>query len=182
MVILPQLKKVKMTTDQNRIVTFRYEMFIHHEDGTQTQQVAESKPLTVMFGKGNLLEPFEKQLTGLKENDTFDFMLKSADTFGPHQDHAVQEFDKNEMLKDTEYEDLEIEKDMYLPMETEEGTPFNGKVVDVDGDKITLDFNHPLAGKDLHFRGQIISIREATPEELETGKHAPEANKKTDMQ
>lgn len=182
MVFLPQLKKVKMTIKDKRIVTFRYEMFIHHEDGTQTQQVEESKPLTVMFGRGNLLEPFEEKLVGLKENDTFDFMLKSADTFGPHQSHAVQDFDKKELLEGTEYEDLEIEQDMYLPMETEDGTPFNGKVVDIKGDEITLDFNHPLAGKDLHFRGEIISVREPTPEELQAGKHLPKANKKTGKQ
>lgn len=175
-VLLQELEKAKIMTDYNPIVTFRYEMFIHHEDGTQTRQVEESKPLTVMFGRGNLLEPFEKKLIGLKENDTFDFMLKSTDTFGPHQSHAVQDFDKKEMLEGTDYGDMEIEKDMYLPMETEEGTPFNGKVVDIQGDKITLDFNHPLAGKDLHFRGEIISVREPTPEELQAGKHLPNTN------
>lgn len=171
-----------MTIDKNRVVTFRYEMLILHEDGSQTQQVEESKPLTVMFGKGNLLEPFENQLFGIKENDTFDFTLKSGDTFGPHHSHAVQELNKKEMLQGTEYEDFEIEKDMYLPMETEDGTPFNGKVLDIEGDKITLDFNHPLAGKDLRFRGEIISVREATAEELEAGKHLPQANKKTGKQ
>ena len=168
-----------MNISKDSIVTFRYEMLIVEEDGSQHVQVGNSKPLTVMFGRGNLLEPFEKQLFGLSEYDKFDFTLKSRDTFGPHLGHAVQEFSKNDILESSEFEDFEIEEDMYLPMETEEGTPFNGKVVKLEGDKITLDFNHPLAGKDLIFRGKIDEVREATEEEITAGKHISSASGKT---
>lgn len=168
--------------DKDSVVTFRYEMLIVEEDGSQHLQVENSKPLTVMFGRGNLLEPFEKQLFGLKEKDAFDFTLKSENTFGPHLQHAVQEFSKDEILEGSEFEDIEIEEGIYLPMETEEGTPFNGKVVKLDDERITLDFNHPLAGKDLIFRGEISKVRAATDEELQLGKHLPATNRKKDKQ
>lgn len=168
---------MKITKDS--VVTFRYEMLIVEEDGSEHVQVEDSKPLTVLFGRGNLLEPFEAGLFGLRDNDAFDFTLESKDTFGPHLGHAIQEFSKNEILDGSEYEDIEFEEGMYLPMETEEGTPFNGKVVKLEGDRITLDFNHPLAGKDLIFRGKIDAVREATAEELQAGKHLPKTNGKT---
>ncbi len=179
MIFLPQLKNVKMKIDKNSVVTFSYEMLIVEEDGSQRIQVEDSKPLTVLFGRGNLLEPFEKQLFGLSANTNFDFTLKSEDTFGPHLDHAVQEFSKKDILEGSDFEDFEIEEDMYLPMETEEGTPFNGKVMKLDGDNITLDFNHPLAGKDLIFRGSVQFVREATEAEIKAGKYLPPANGKT---
>lgn len=168
-----------MKIDKNSIVTFRYEMLIVDEDGSQHVQVENSKPLTVMFGRGNLLEPFEKQLFGMRAGDAFDFTLKSEDSYGPHLEHAVQQFSKKGILDESEFEDIEIEEDMYLPMETEDGTPFNGKVVNLDGDNITLDFNHPLAGKDLIFRGKVDSVREATGEELSIGKYISPTNGKT---
>jgi FKBP-type peptidyl-prolyl cis-trans isomerase SlyD len=178
-IFLPGLKNVKMIIAKDSVVTFRYEMLIVEENGTERVQVENSKPLTVLFGRGNLLEPFEARLFGLKDNDAFDFILKSEDTFGPHLEHAVQEFSKTEILEDSDFEDMELEVDMYLPMETEDGTPFNGKVVSLDGDRITLDFNHPLAGKDLIFRGKIDAVREATGEELAAGKHISGSNGKT---
>lgn len=171
-----------MKISKDSVVSFSYEMLIVEEDGSQHVQVEDSKPLTVMIGRGNLLEPFEKQLFGLADNETFDFRLKSEDTFGPHLDHAVQEFSRHEILKESEFEDIEIEEGIYLPMETEDGTPFNGKVVKFDDERITLDFNHPLAGKDLIFRGKIKKVRGATDEELQLGKHLPAANGKTNKQ
>ncbi|MFP4470482.1 MAG: peptidylprolyl isomerase, partial [Bacteroidales bacterium] len=63
----------------------------------------------------------------------------------------------------------ELQPGNFLPMETESGTPFNGKILEVTDDKVTLDFNHPLAGKDLLFKGKIHGIREATHFEIESG-------------
>lgn len=171
-----------MTIGKNSIVKFSYEMIIIHEDGSRTQQVEESKPMTVMFGRGNLLEPFEMNLFGHKADDRFSFTLLSEDTYGPHKPEAVQTFDRNEILRNTEFEDMEIEEDMFLPMQTDDGIPFNGRVVSISEDQIILDFNHPLAGKNLFFKGKIISVREPTPEELKAGKYIRPSNKKTGKQ
>jgi FKBP-type peptidyl-prolyl cis-trans isomerase SlyD len=55
-------------------------------------------------------------------------------------------------------------------METEVGLPFNGKIINIDENSVTLDFNHPLAGKDLLFNGEIQDVRDATPDEIASGK------------
>lgn len=155
-----------MKIDRNSVVTFSYEMTIINEEGVQTQQVEKSKPLTVLIGRGKLLEPFENGLYGLADNDKFDFTLKSENTYGPHKPEAVHSFDKKEILEGNDLNEEEIEPGIYLPMETEEGIPFNGQIVEILDDRIVLDFNHPLAGKDLNFKGLIEKVRAATDEEL----------------
>ncbi len=56
-------------------------------------------------------------------------------------------------------------------MMTADGYRINGLVTKVTDDKVTLDFNHPLAGKDVRFKGKIITVRDATPEELQPQHH-----------
>jgi FKBP-type peptidyl-prolyl cis-trans isomerase SlyD len=56
-----------------------------------------------------------------------------------------------------------------VPMQDNQGNPLNGKVISVDENQVILDFNHPLAGSNLHFTGRIVAVREATPQELEHG-------------
>ncbi len=168
-----------MKIDKNCVVTFSYELTIINEDGIRTQQVEKSKPLTVLFGRGKLLEPFEKGLYGLSDNDSFDFTLYSENTYGPHKPGAVQAFDKKEILEGTELNEDDIEPGIYLPMETEERVPFNGQIMEISNDQIVLDFNHPLAGKDLNFKGSISNVRAASDEELKTGDFAITGNQKT---
>lgn len=161
-----------MKIAKNSVVTFRYEMIILEEDGTRTQQVEKSRPLTVLFGRGNLLEPFEKHLYGLQKDDDFDFTLKYQDTYGPYKPEGVQEFEKSEIIDGIDLKEEDLEPGITLPMETEDGTPFNGQILEISDQKIVLDFNHPLAGRDLIFRGNIQEVREATEEELQRGKNA----------
>ena len=56
-----------------------------------------------------------------------------------------------------------------IPMQNDDGQKFNGVVVEVKEESVTVDFNHPLAGDDLHFAGNIMEVREATKEEVEHG-------------
>jgi FKBP-type peptidyl-prolyl cis-trans isomerase SlyD len=56
-----------------------------------------------------------------------------------------------------------------VPMMDSEGRRLNGKVIAIEGDAVKMDFNHPMAGNDLHFKGQIMEVREATEEELSHG-------------
>jgi FKBP-type peptidyl-prolyl cis-trans isomerase SlyD len=56
-----------------------------------------------------------------------------------------------------------------IPMSDSEGNHMHGKIVEVDSENVKMDFNHPLAGTDLHFQGEILDIREATEDELAHG-------------
>lgn len=62
----------------------------------------------------------------------------------------------------------------FVPMQDNEGNPLEGKIVEVNSEHVKMDFNHPLAGKTLHFTGKIVDLRDATEDELNHGHvHGP---------
>jgi FKBP-type peptidyl-prolyl cis-trans isomerase SlyD len=61
-----------------------------------------------------------------------------------------------------------------LPMQDQDGNPMDGRVLEIGAETVKMDFNHPLAGEELHFKGEILEVREATAEELDHGHvHGP---------
>lgn len=148
-----------MVVDKDTKVTFTFEMKLGNAKGEQIQQVEKTKPMTVVMGHGNLFEPFEQQLMGLKAGDDFEFVLRSAETYGPYRPEAVHQYNRHTLLTDNELTQEDIEEGMYLPMETPEGLEFSGLVTGITTDTITVDFNHPLAGKDLFYKGTVIKVR-----------------------
>ena len=116
-----------------------------------------------------MLPKFEENLNGLKAGDNFEFQLTCEDAYGPASEDAVVELPKNIFEVDGSIEEGLLEEGNVIPMQNNEGHKFNGVVVEVNDDMVTMDFNHPLAGDDLHFTGKIIDIREATPEEVDDG-------------
>lgn len=159
-----------MVVEKNRVVTFVYELKLQNVDGESIQQVEKSKPMKIVAGHGALLEPFEKRLLGLKKCDRFDFILLSQETFGPYRPKATIRLQKSVFLEDGGLQSADLEVGNFVPMETEEGLPFNGKIIEVDEETVVVDFNHPLAGKDLHFSGEILDVREASDKEIIEGK------------
>jgi FKBP-type peptidyl-prolyl cis-trans isomerase SlyD len=150
-----------MVIDKNTKVTFTFEMKIGNADGEQIQQFEKSAPMTVVIGQGDLLEPFEQQLMGLKAGDDFEFVLLYANTYGPYREEAVHRYDRTTLITNNDLDEDDIEEGMYIPIETPEGLEFSGLVAEITPNTITVDFNHPLAGKDLFFKGTIIEVRES---------------------
>jgi len=158
-----------MIVENNKVVTFTYELILENSDGVTIQQVEKTKPMIIIIGKGALLEPFEQRLSGLKKGDNFAFTLLCDETFGPYKEKAIAKFEKSVFTEESELDTTELVLGNFIPMETEDGIPFNGKILKMDENTVTVDFNHPLAGKDLKFKGEIIDVRDATMEEMTTG-------------
>ena len=158
-----------MIAERNKVVSFSYELRLQNTEGESVQQVSKSKPLRIVFGRGNLLEHFEKKIEGLQKGDAFEFILRSENSYGAYNEKAIAEFDKSVFLDEAEMEEELLVVGDYIPMETETGLPFNGKIMEVADEKVKMDFNHPLAGQDLYFKGEILDIREASNSEIETG-------------
>jgi len=158
-----------MIVEKNKVVSFSYELKLKNTEGESVQQVSKSKPLRIVFGRGNLLEHFESKIQGLQKGDNFEFILRSKDSYGAHNEKAVTEFDKSVFLEEAEMDEALLVVGDYIPMETETGLPFNGKILEISDEKVKMDFNHPLAGQDLYFKGEILEIRESTNSEIETG-------------
>ena len=155
-----------MIVKKNKVVSLSYELKVK---GETVENVGAETPLQFLFGSGNLLPKFEQNLDGLKIQDNFDFKLVSEDAYGTVSKDAIVDVP----LKAFEVEG-KIDHDMLkvgnnVPMLDQSGNRLNGQVIQVDSETITMDFNHPLAGDNLHFNGKVVEIREATSDELEHG-------------
>ena len=158
-----------MKIDKNKVVGVHYQLEV---DGEKLD-ASKNDPLVYMHGQGMMIPGFEKQLEGLKEGDKYDFMVSAAEGYGEYNNEAVVDLDKSIFLMDGSMSP-DVFPGAQLRMTNEEGHPMMGVVQEIKEDAVKMDFNHQLAGKDLHFTGQIDSVREATEEEIKHGHvHGP---------
>lgn len=131
-------------------------------------QTDAQDPEKIIFGvTPGMIRPLEKAIEGLEAGGEFDVTVKAAEAFGPHDPDQVASLEKDVFAVDGKFDSEMVKKGAVLPMMTSDGYRINGLVVDVTDDEVEMDFNHPLAGKDVRFKGSIITVREATPEELQ---------------
>ncbi len=98
----------------------------------------------------------------------FDFAIESEDGYGEYTDDRKVQIPKNIFEVPGAPADL-LEVGRTVPMQDNNGNPLFGVVLGVDNDQVLMDFNHPLAGQKLFFKGEIVDVREATDEELAHG-------------
>ena len=131
-------------------------------------QTDAQDPEKIIFGvTPGMIRPLEKAIEGLDPGGEFDVTVKAAEAFGPHDPDQVACLEKDVFAVDGKFDAEMVKKGAVLPMMTSDGYRINGLVVDVTDDEVEMDFNHPLAGKDVRFKGSIITVRDATPEELQ---------------
>lgn len=131
------------------------------------EEIAADKPHEFLFGYDLMLPDFEKSLKGLQAGDPFDFQIPADAAYGPIDPYAI--FD---LPIDTFEEDGKIDYEMVkvgnsFPMNDDEGNRHIGKIIKVMKASVTMDFNHPLAGKNLNFSGRVVSVRKAKPKDYE---------------
>ena len=158
-----------MTISNDKVVTLVYQLRVDNKEGDIVETVEKEKPFVFLYGAGLMLPKFEENLNGLKAGDDFEFTLKCEDAYGLATEEAVMELPKNIFEVEGKIEDGLLAEGNVIPMQNNEGNKFNGVVVEVKDETVTMDFNHPLAGDDLHFTGNIIEVRDASKEEIEHG-------------
>jgi FKBP-type peptidyl-prolyl cis-trans isomerase SlyD len=136
------------------------------------ESVEENKPMYFLVGHSGLPEKFEEELEGKIAGDIFKFSLKAKDSFGDvHEEDImnlpIEDFKDEKGLLDKTV----IQVGRLIPMTDESGHHVRGRILEIDEVKgyIKMDFNHPLAGKDLHFEGKIVLVRDASKEEIDHG-------------
>jgi FKBP-type peptidyl-prolyl cis-trans isomerase SlyD len=146
---------------ENKIVTLQYN--VKDSDGTLIDSSEANDPLVYMHGAHNIITGLENALLGKASGDSFDVVIEPLDAYGEHNPELVQ------VVPKSAFEGVEqIEPGMVFTADTPNG-PMQLTVTAMEGDDVTIDPNHPLAGKTLHFTGSISDIRDATEEELEHG-------------
>ncbi|MCJ8163541.1 FKBP-type peptidyl-prolyl cis-trans isomerase [Pontibacter sp. E15-1] len=160
-----------MKIDKDKVVTLTYELRILDESGEQSliETANEEQPMVFIYGMSGLPEQFEDNLGTLNSGDNFDFKLNTEDGYGEYNAEAVVDLPKNVFEVEGSVPDNMLEEGNYIPMADSEGNQLQGRVVEVTEDTVKMDFNHPLAGKELFFKGKVENVREATQEELDHG-------------
>lgn len=152
--------------EDNTIVELSYELREDGPYGHLLEVMSENWPLKFYFGAGIMLPAFENQLRGLREGDFFSFTIPAHDAYGHIRPDLIKEINLSE-LPDSEYfPDRRFEVGDFVQFQSDHSkTPMTGMVTEVLPNSIVVDFNHSMAGKDLHFSGRILFIRNPSAEE-----------------
>ncbi|WP_345952629.1 peptidylprolyl isomerase [Mucilaginibacter sp. PAMB04168] len=163
-----------MKIESQHVVSLTYDLYVNQEDGSEAlvESATQEQPLTFLYGAGQMLPRFEENLSTLSTGDSFDFKLSAEDAYGEYNDEAVANLPK-EMFDGTDMPEVGA----VLPLQDNQGNRFQGQVVSVVEDSVIVDLNHPMAGQELHFKGEIINVRPANAEELSHGHaHGPDGH------
>lgn len=123
------------------------------DDGTVFDTSAEREPLEFTLGEGTVIPGFEKAVTGMKPSETKSFKILAADAYGSYRQEMVLDVDRDQFPAD-----LQPEVGQRLQVGQGEGDSIVVTVAEVTEEKVTLDANHPLAGKDLIFEVKLVEI------------------------
>lgn len=126
------------------------------EDGSQIDSNFDGEPVTFVVGDGNLLPGFEEVLFGLQAGDEGSFVIPPEKGFGIHNPDNVQEFARTEFP-----EDVQLAEGLVLSFADAQQNELPGVVADFNENSVTVDFNHPLAGRDIAFNVRIIDVNPA---------------------
>jgi len=158
-----------MTIENNAVVSVNYTL-TEKTSGTKVEQTSKEHPFVFIFGNGGLLEDFETNLKGKKVGDTFDFFIEHSRGYGKRDDqHVVMIPIEAFQAEDGTFDQENVKVDVTLPMVDNDGNRLYGKVLEITAEHVKMDFNHPLAGTDLHFVGEVLDVRKATADEIAHG-------------
>lgn len=152
-----------------KYVELGYDLYEVTPDGEKlVHQTDVTDPEKIVFGvTRGMIRPLEEAIDGLEAGGEFDVTVKADEAFGPWDPEQIVTLDKYIFEVDGKFDSDTIKPGAALPMMTQDGYKITGIVTEVTDDKVKMDFNHPLAGKDVRFKGKILTVRDATPEELQ---------------
>lgn len=155
-----------MSISQDQVVSIHYTLT--DDEGAVIDSSAAGEPLAYLHGHGNLIPGLERELTGKRAGDKLQVKIAPADAYGEYDAALVQRVPRR-ALKGVS----DVRVGLRLQAQTPDG-PRALTVTQVNGDMVTLDGNHPLAGKHLNFAVEVAEVRAATAEELAHGHvHGP---------
>jgi FKBP-type peptidyl-prolyl cis-trans isomerase SlyD len=160
-----------MIISEDTAVSVNYYLTANKGDAPEEliEETSKEEPFVFLFGFGNVLPDFETALVGKQTGDKFDFRIGAAKGYGLHEKEYLIKIDKAAFDIDGKFDDTRVKVGEDLEMSDAEGNPLVGKVISINDENVEMDFNHPLAGYDLHFIGEVVNVRAATQEELEHG-------------
>lgn len=148
-----------MNITQDKVVELDYKLTV---DGEVIDQSEPGEPLTYLHGHSNIIPGLEKALEGKTAGDALQVTVQPEEGYGERDEDNTDELDRADFD-----DDIEVGATYYAQSEDGSVIPFT--VLTVDGEKVTVDFNPPLAGMTLNFDVKVLTVRDATSEELDHG-------------
>lgn len=153
-----------MNTDSVKkdvVVSMEYSLQV---DGEEIDSSKGQDPLQFLVGHGNIISGLERELMGMKVGETKDVVVQPADGYGEYDEEAYMDVPRGQFPQD-----MSVEEGLELSVRDDQGQARYARIDSIEGDTVTLNFNHPLAGDELHFNVKVVELREPTSEELEHG-------------
>ena len=149
------------TVQKDVVVSMEYTLQV---DGEEIDSSKGQEPLQFLVGYGNIISGLEREMMGMKVGDTKDVVIQPADAYGEFDEQAFMDVPRGEFPKD-----MPLQEGLELSVKDDSGQSRYARIDSIDGDNVTLNFNHPLAGDELHFNVKVLGLREPTAEELSHG-------------
>lgn len=157
-----------MKATKNTVVALTYQLR-NEPNGPIMDEATADSPFQFLFGYGNVLDKFEQNLEGLIPGNQFSFVLTPGEGYGEFDPEAVIKMNKSDFQFEGEDASHLIEVGNLIPLQDQYGNPFQGRITEIGDEDVTIDLNHPFAGKTLYFSGELKDVREAHKTEIEHG-------------
>ena len=158
-----------MKIGNKKVVLVHYQLRQDTAEGDIIEETFGKEPLGFIFGVGSMIPDFEKNLEGRIEGDAFAFGIAADKAYGTADPNRIADISMEAFKVEDKVPDDILFEGNILHMQDQDGHPLQGKIVSIAEESIKMDFNHPMAGQDLFFSGEVKSVREATEEELSHG-------------
>ncbi|SBS30897.1 FKBP-type 16 kDa peptidyl-prolyl cis-trans isomerase [Marinomonas spartinae] len=134
-------------------VTLHFELSL--EDGQVVDSNFDQAPAQFVFGDGNLLPAFEEVLIGMQAGDEASFVMSPEKAFGAHNENNIQRIPRSQFSMD-------LEEGMVVSFADAANNELPGVIAEIGDQDVTVDFNHPLAGRSLTYRVRVVAVEEAS--------------------
>ena len=152
----------------NKYVAVAYRLYTKDEEGKRelVENATKEQPFQFVSGLGMTLDDFEAQIVDLEKDAEFDFELTPEQAYGQNEEERIISVPRATFEIDGRLDKQYIYEGAVVPLQNADGQRFNGIIQKIGDTEVTVDLNHPLAGKKLIFVGEVVDIREATKEEI----------------
>lgn len=155
-------------TEMNKYIAVAYQLYTKDKEGTRelVENATKEQPFQFVSGLGMTLDDFEKQIVDLQKGGEFEFELSPEQAYGEYEEERIIKVPRQTFEIDGRLDKQYIYEGAVVPLQNADGQRFNGLIQKIGDAEVTLDLNHPLAGKALIFIGEVVDTREATKEEI----------------
>ena len=151
----------ELKVKDGHVVSMEYTLKV---DGNIADSSEGREPLEFVHGAGNIIPGLEREMAGMAVGESKDVVVPAADAYGEQDDSAFMDVPQDQFPKE-----IPLKVGTEIQVQNQAGQPMYARIDHIEGETVRLNFNHPLAGKELHFAVKVVDLRDATPEEKEHG-------------